>query len=80
MEEASSQVSIFMSTSEPVKMSFCKVSNKLVGASNFLAWKKRADLNLIENEVMEHVNGSTTKPRKEDSQALARFMKGEVRA
>jgi len=46
---------IFMSTSEFVKMSFCKENNKLVGASNYLAWKKMTDLNLIENEVMEHV-------------------------
>jgi hypothetical protein len=79
-EGASYQVSIFMSTSESVKMSFCKESNKLVGASNYLAWKKRTDLNLIENEVMEHVKGSITKPRKEDAQALAKYMKGEVRA
>ena len=69
-----------MSTSESVKMSFCKENNKSVGASNFLACKKRIDLNLIENEVMDHVKGLTTKPLKEDAQALARFMKGEVRA
>ena len=53
-----------MSTSKSIKMSFCKENNKLVGASNFLAWKKRTDLNLIENEVMEHVKGSITKPPK----------------
>ena len=29
---------------------------------------------------MEHVKGSFTKPRKEDAQALAKYMKGEVRA
>ena len=69
-----------MSTSESVKMSFCKESNKLVGASNYLAWKKRTYLNLIKNEVMEHVKGSITKPREEDAQALAKFMKGGVRA
>jgi len=69
-----------MSTSESVKMSFCKEINKLVGASKYLAWKKRKNLNLIENEViMEHVKGSITKPRKEDSQALAKCMEGEVR-
>lgn len=61
-------------------MPFCKEITKLVGASNYLAWKKRMDLNLIENEVMEHVKGSITKPSKEDSQTLAKFMKGEVRA
>jgi len=32
------------------------------------------------NEVMEHVKGSITKPPKEDAQALARYMKREVRA
>ena len=81
MEKAvSTQVRIFMTSSESIKMSFCKESNKLVGVSNFLAWKKMIDLNLIENEVMEHVKGSITKPPKEDSQALARYMKGEVRA
>jgi len=68
-----------MSTFEFVKMSFCKESNKLVGASDYLAWKKRIDLNLIENEVMDQVKGSITKPRKEDAQALAKYMKGEVR-
>jgi len=50
--KASTQVSIFMTSSESVKMSFCKESNKLVGVSNFLAWKKRTDLNRIENEVI----------------------------
>ena len=61
-------------------MFFCKEINKLVGASNYLAWKKRTNLNLIENKVMEHIKGSITKPTKEDAQALAKYMKGEVRA
>jgi len=52
----------------------------LVGASNYISWKKRIHLNLIENKVMDHVKGSITKLAKEDSQALAKFMKGEVRA
>ena len=69
-----------MSTSESVKMPFWKDVNKLVWASNYLAWKKRTDLNLIENEIMENVKGSITKPREEDAQALAKNMKGEVRA
>ncbi len=37
-------------------------------------------MNLVENEVIEHVKGSITKPRKADSQALETYMKGEVRA
>ena len=53
-----------MSTSKSVKMSLCKESNKLVGASNFLTWKKMIDLKAIENEVMKHVKGSITKPPK----------------
>ena len=61
-------------------MSFCKESNKLVGASNYLALKKMTNLNLIENEVMEHVKGSITKPGKEYAQAPAKYMKREVRA
>lgn len=61
------------------KISFSKESNKLVGAPNSIAWKKRTDLNLIENEVMDHIKGSITQPPKEDNQAYARFMKGEVR-
>jgi len=66
--------------SESVKMYFCKENNKLVEASNYLAWMKRTDPNLIENEVMVHVKGSITKPAKKDAQALENFMKGEVRA
>lgn len=61
VEGAYSQVSKFMSTYEYVKMYFCKESDKLDGASNFLGWEKRTYLNLIENEVMEHVKGSITK-------------------
>ena len=54
----------YMSTSEFVKMPFCKEINKLVGASNYLPWKERTNLNLIENEVMDHVKGSITKTTK----------------
>lgn len=78
VEEASSQVSIFMS--EFVKKYFCKERNKLVGASNYIAWKKRENLNIIENEVMDQIKGSITKPSKEYAQALAKFVKREVRA
>ena len=61
-------------------MSFSKESNKLVGVSNFLAWKKRADLNLIENEVTNYIKGSKSKPSQEDAQAHAKYMKGDIRA
>ena len=69
-----------MTLSESVKMSSCKEINKLVGASNYLAWKKMTNLNLIENEVMDHVKGSITKQGEEDAQELAKYMKREVRA
>ena len=57
-------------------MSFGMKNNTLVGTSNSIAWKKRTDLNLIENEVMEHVKGSITKLGKEDAQSLAKYIKG----
>jgi len=44
--------------------SFCKESNQLAEASNFLAWKKRIDLPLIEHEIIEYVIGVITEPRK----------------
>jgi len=69
-----------MTISYNIKINFCKERNNLVGATNFLAWKKRIDLNLIENEVMVHIKGSITQPPKEDTQAHAKYMKGEVRA
>jgi hypothetical protein len=70
-----------MFTSESIKMtSFCKENNKLVGQSNFLAWKKRTNLILIEIKVIDHVKSSITKPSKEEVQALEKYMKGEVRA
>jgi len=52
----------------------------LVGTSNYLAWKKRIDLILMENEVIEYVEGSITKPSQEQSQALSKYIKGEIRA
>ena len=67
-----------MSTYEHVKMFFCKESNKLIKASNYLAWKKRMNMSLIEKEVMEHVKGTITKPGSKDSQAISKYMQGEV--
>ena len=73
--------SIFVSLFESIKMtSYCKESNKLVGSSNFLAWKKRIDLILIENEVVGHVKGLVFELLKEEAQALAKHIKGEIRA
>jgi len=61
-------------------MSFCKESNKLVATANFLAWKKRSDLLLKENEILDHVKGSITVPAKEQTQALSKYNKDETRA
>ena len=69
-----------MSPSKYTSMSFCKESNKLVGTNNFLAWKKRTDLLLKENELLEHVKGNITIPAKEQTQALAKYNKDETRA
>lgn len=51
-----------MSQSKNQTTSFCKENNKLVGTSNYLAWKNKIDLILMENEVIEYVKGSITKP------------------
>jgi len=60
-----------MTISDNIKMYFCKESNKLVGAVNFITWKKRIDLNLIKNEVMDHIKGSLMQPPKYNTQAHA---------
>lgn len=60
-------------------MSFCKESNKLVGTTNFLAWKKRTNLLLKENELLYYVKGSVTILAKEQTQTLAKYNKDETR-
>ena len=52
----------------------------MVGTNNFLAWKKRTDLLLKENELLEHIKGNVTIPAKEQTQALAKYNKDETRA
>ena len=37
-------------------------------------------MNLIEDKVMDYINGSTIQPSKEDAPAHAKYMKGEIRA
>ena len=61
-------------------MIYCKETNKLIGSSNLSGWKKRTNLNLIEDEVMDYIEGSTIKPPKEDAPTHAKSMKGEIRA
>ena len=61
-------------------MPYCKESNKMVGSSNFSAWKNRTKLKLIEDEVMDYIEGSTVQPPKEDAPAHGKYMKGEIRA
>jgi hypothetical protein len=69
-----------MSPSEYTSMYFCKQSNKLVVTNNFLAWKKRTNLRLKDNELLKHVKGNITIPAKEQTQALAKYNKDETRA
>jgi len=52
----------------------------LVGTNTFLAWKKRIDLLLKENELLEHIKGNVTIPAKEKTQALAKYNKDETRS
>ena len=37
-------------------------------------------MNLIEDEVMDYIEGSIVQPPKEDTSAYAKYMKGEIRA
>ena len=52
--------------------SFFKEIYKLVGSSNFLAWKKRIDIVLEEIEVINHINGKVSKPF--EGQSLSEYM------
>ena len=42
------------------RATFFMESNKFIGSTNFLAWKKRIDLLLKDNELLEHVKGNIT--------------------
>jgi hypothetical protein len=54
-----------------------KSENKLDGASNFRAWKKRIDLILAKNKVMDIVKGKIAKSEFEEGTA-ERCSYGEV--
>ena len=69
-----------MTLLQSVKMPYCKESNKLAWSSNFSAWKKRMDLNLIEDEFMGYIEGSIIQPSKEYAPSHVKYMKGEIRA
>lgn len=58
--------------------SFCKLINKFVGSSNFLAWKRRIDLVLKENEVIDYVNVKVSKPS--EGKPLSKYIKKDLRA
>jgi hypothetical protein len=45
-----------------------KYENKLDGASNFRAWKKRIDLILAKNKVLDIVKGKIVKPEFEEGE------------
>jgi len=55
-----------------------KEDQKLVGESNFLAWKNRIDIVLEVNEVIYHVHGKVSKPCKE--RLLSKYMKKDRKA
>ena len=46
-----------------------KGEKKLVRASNFISWKKRIDLILEKNKVLDLVKGNIKKPTEEASDA-----------
>jgi len=55
--------------------------NKLEGASNYRAWKKRIDLILKKNKVLDLVQGKIKKPTDESSEAKkAKFREIEILA
>lgn len=57
---------------------FCTEIYKFVGSSNFLAWKRRIEIVLKENEVNNHVNINVSKPS--EGQALSECMERDLRA
>lgn len=52
--------------------SLWKGINNLVGASNYLAWNKRIDLILTEQEVMEYVTREIINPSKDKTQEVGK--------
>ena len=46
-----------------------KSENKLEGASNYRSWKKRIDLILEKNKVLDLVKGKVKKPTEDSSDA-----------
>ena len=58
-----------------------KTENKLEGASNYRAWKKRIDLILEKNKVLDLVKGKVKKPTEGSSDAdKAKFRESEILA
>lgn len=57
---------------------FCKEFYKLVGSSNFLAWKRRISIVLEESEVINHIYGKFSKPF--EGQELFEYMERDQRA
>jgi len=55
-----------------------KKNQKLVGISNFLVWKRRIDIVLEVNEVINHVHGKVSKPSEE--QASSKYMERDLKA
>lgn len=54
-----------------------KEDQKLVGVSNFLVWKRRIDIVLEVNEVIDHFHGKVSKPSEE--LALSEYMEENLK-
>jgi hypothetical protein len=55
-----------------------RVEDRLDGEDNFRSWKHKIQLNLEENELLDHVKRMLLEP--EDEEAKANFNKYEVKA
>jgi len=55
-----------------------KENHKLVGISNFLAWKRRIGIVLKVNEVIDRVHGNVSKPSEE--QTFSEYMERDLKA
>lgn len=56
--------------------SYTKTKNKFEGVTNFRVWKKRIDLILLENDILDHLKGKVIEPQ--DNEGKARYKKKEI--
>lgn len=58
----------------------CKERSLIIGIVNYLAWNKRIDLILTEQDVKGYATREITEPRIDKKQELTRYNKGELRS